>query len=261
VIFDERDKPVDYRFLELNPVFEQQTGLVNAIGKRVRELVPEHEEYWFDTYGRVARTGQPIRFENRAAQLDRWYDVYAWRYGDPQNRQVAVLFNDVTERKRSEDALRGSEQRLELLAKVAERLLRAENPQVIVEDLCRLVMEYIDCQFFFNYLVDVPGQRMHLNACAGIPEETAESIRQLDFGVAVCGCVAQDRERIIAEDIQNSNDYRTQLVKSFGVQAYCCHPLMMQSRLIGTLSFGTKTRPTFTSDEVALMKRFAIKWL
>ena len=95
---------------------------------------------------------------------------------------------------------------------------------------------------------------MRLNACAGIPDEAAEEIRHLDFGVAVCGCVAQECERILAEDIQHNDDLRTRLVKSFGVQAYCCHPLMAQDRLIGTLSFGTKTRPVFTDDDVALMK-------
>jgi len=112
VIFDEREKPVDYRFLEINPAFEQQTGLTNARGMRMRELAPAHEEYWFETYGRIARTGEPVRFQNQAAQLDRWYDVYAWRHGPPQNRQVAILFNDITRHKQVEEALRQSEQDL-----------------------------------------------------------------------------------------------------------------------------------------------------
>jgi PAS domain S-box-containing protein len=154
---------------------------------------------------------------------------------------------DITERKRTNS-------RLELLTTVSQRLLQAENPQVIVEELCRMVMDHIDCQFFFNYLVDIPGQRMHLNACAGIPLETAETIRKLDFGVAVCGCVARDGERIIAENILCSDDIRTELVKSFGVQAYCCHPIRVKDELIGTLSFGTRSRERFTADEVALMK-------
>jgi PAS domain S-box-containing protein len=112
VIFDERDKPVDYRFLEFNPAFEQQTGLFDALGRTIRELVPEQEQHWFDIYGRVARTGQPIRFVNHAAQLHRWYDAYAWRFGDPQSNQVAVLFNDITARKLAEQALLESERRL-----------------------------------------------------------------------------------------------------------------------------------------------------
>jgi len=162
----------------------------------------------------------------------------------------AGLKLEVTERKKAEA-------RLGLLTAVAERLLRPEEPQRIVEEICGIVMAHLDCQFFFNYLVETPGERLHLNAYAGIPEEAAAAIRKLGFGVAVCGCVAQEGQRIIAQFIQQTDDPRTQLVKSYGVQAYCCHPLMAQGRLIGTLSFGTRTRPSFTLDEVALMKSVA----
>ncbi len=103
VIFDEQEKPVDYRFLEINSAFEKQTGLIGAQGKRMRELAPGHEEHWFEIYGRIALSGEPARFQNRAEQLRRWYDVYAFRYGEPKNRHVAILFNDSTERKRAEE--------------------------------------------------------------------------------------------------------------------------------------------------------------
>jgi two-component sensor histidine kinase/putative methionine-R-sulfoxide reductase with GAF domain len=161
------------------------------------------------------------------------------------------------ERIKIEDALKSSNERLKLLAAVAERLFRAEDPQKDVEHICNLVMKYLDCQFFFNYLVTIPGQQMILNTNAGIPEEEAEKIRYLDFGVAVCGCVARDGERMIQENIQCSFDPRVKLVKSFGVQAYCCHPLMAHGNLIGTLSFGTSTRQIFTPDEISLMKQVA----
>ncbi|MEW6117501.1 MAG: EAL domain-containing protein [Nitrospirota bacterium] len=106
VMFDEHEKPVDYRFLEINPSFEKQTGLIDAQGKRMRELAPKHEEYWFETYGNIALTGQPVRFQSRAEQLQRWFDVYAFRFGQPEDRQVAVLFNDITERKRIEEEIK-----------------------------------------------------------------------------------------------------------------------------------------------------------
>jgi PAS domain S-box-containing protein len=105
VLFDSNQKPVDYVFLQTNPSFERQTGLLNAVGKRMRQLAPGHEEHWFETYGRIALTGQPARFQNRAEQLHRWYDVYAFRWGQPEQRQVAILFNDITQRKRSEEEL------------------------------------------------------------------------------------------------------------------------------------------------------------
>src|SRR5215218_1805882 len=110
MIFDENEKPIDYKFVECSPSFEKQTGIKNAIGKRMRELYPTHEQHWFDTYGRIARTGQPERFENRADALGRWYDVYAGRFGKPEDHQVAILFNDVTARKHTEEALRKSEE-------------------------------------------------------------------------------------------------------------------------------------------------------
>jgi PAS domain S-box-containing protein len=106
VLFDYESKPVDYRFLVTNPAFEAQTGLVGAQGKRMRELAPKHEEHWFEIYGKIALTGEPARFQRQAAQLHRWYDVYAFRFGNAGDRQVAILFNDITKRKESEEALR-----------------------------------------------------------------------------------------------------------------------------------------------------------
>ena len=105
MIFDAQGRPVDYRFLETSPSFEKQTGLRDARGKRMRELAPSHEEHWFEIYGRVAITGEAIRFENRAEQLQRSFDVYAFRFGDSASRQVAVLFNDITERHRAQTEL------------------------------------------------------------------------------------------------------------------------------------------------------------
>ncbi len=112
VLFDGNNNPIDYRFLEVNPSFEKQTGIQNARGRRMREIAPQHEEHWFEIYGRIALTGEPVRFENQAAQLQRWYDVYAFRVGEPGDRKVAILFNDITERKQAEAKLRQSESNL-----------------------------------------------------------------------------------------------------------------------------------------------------
>lgn len=111
VLFDEKDEPVDYRFLEINPSFEKQTGIKDALGRTMREIAPQHEDNWFEIYGKIALTGEPARFENEAAQLHRWYDVYAFRVGPSQERKVAILFKDITKRKRAEEALRASEER------------------------------------------------------------------------------------------------------------------------------------------------------
>ncbi|MBE9181756.1 PAS domain S-box protein [Oculatella sp. LEGE 06141] len=115
----------DYRFWETNPAFERQTGLTNAQGKRIRELVPNHEDYWFEIYGNIAQTGVSRRFENYAAALQRWYDVYAFRVGQPESHRVAVLFNNITDRKLVEqerEKLLAEEQAARAAAERANRM-------------------------------------------------------------------------------------------------------------------------------------------
>ncbi len=150
-----------------------------------------------------------------------------------------------------------AEERTQLLSEVTAQLLASGQPQQIVEVLCRRVMEHLGCHVFFNFLVDEPSGRLHLNACAGIPEEAAQQIEWLDYGAAVCGCAARDGCRIVAEQIQRTPDPRTDLVRGFGVQAYACHPLLVQGEVIGTLSFGSRTKVKFTDDELGLMKAVA----
>jgi PAS domain S-box-containing protein len=115
VVFD-GDQPVDYIFLEVNPAFERFTGLQDAVGKSMRALRPQHEEEWFQRYGEVARTGRRMRFELQARALGRWYTVDAFRIGEEADNQVAVLFLDITERKRIERELAESEARFSALA-------------------------------------------------------------------------------------------------------------------------------------------------
>jgi len=103
MILDERGETVDYRFLEANAAFEGQTGLKDVVGRTARELVPDLDESWFRLYGRVGATGETARFENYAPAMGRWFDVYASRVGAPALRQVALVFKDVSDRKRAEE--------------------------------------------------------------------------------------------------------------------------------------------------------------
>lgn len=102
VIWNGLGEPIDYRYLETNRAFAENSGLRDAVGRRVLEFVPEHEQYWFDLYGRVARTGVSIRFEHEAKGLNKWFSGYAFRFGGEGSSNVGVLFNDITKRRRAE---------------------------------------------------------------------------------------------------------------------------------------------------------------
>lgn len=128
MLYDAAGQATDYRFVSVNPSFARQTGLDDVVGRTIRSLKPDHEAHWFETYGRVAETGEPIRFENRAAALGRWYDVFAFPVGAPRHR-LAVIFNDITRRKQAEH-------RQQLVA--AELDHRIKNVLTIASSLVRL---------------------------------------------------------------------------------------------------------------------------
>ena len=129
MIFDEHEQPIDYRFLEVNPTFERQTGLHDAIGKRMRELRPNLEAHWFEIYGQVALSGETNRFVQEAKSMGgRWFDVYALRVGAPQCRKVAIVFNDITERRQSEEARRNIERSLRFIMDSMPQKIFTTNP-------------------------------------------------------------------------------------------------------------------------------------
>jgi PAS domain S-box-containing protein len=145
VVFDAANKPVDYRFLDINPAFERQTGLHDARGKLIRELAPDHEAHWFEIYGKVALTGEPARFENEARALNRWFDVSAVRVGGPESRKVAILFNDISKRRHAEEALKKSHDELEI--RVEERTADLNEA---VSDLQKQVQQRIRAEEAFR---------------------------------------------------------------------------------------------------------------
>ena len=128
MIFDKNKKPVDFRFLEVNPAFEKQTGLKDARGQRMRALAPQHEQHWFNIYGKVALTGEAIRFEDQAAALHRWFEVHAFPVEVPAGRRVGIVFNDITERKKAEATLRESQKQFHTLAEAMPQLAWMAQP-------------------------------------------------------------------------------------------------------------------------------------
>jgi len=103
IIEDTAGTAVEYRFVEVNDAFQRQTGLVAVAGKRGGDVDPGGEPSWVQTYADVARTGEARRFERHHENTGRWYDVFATRVGGPGSRQVAVVFQDVSERREREE--------------------------------------------------------------------------------------------------------------------------------------------------------------
>lgn len=218
---------------------------------------PDDRDY-VDKKWQAALKGEPYDIEHRIVVEGQLKWVFEKAYleftEDGELLGGFGITQDISERKQAEDAIRRSAERFEILSETAGQLLQSKQPQNIVNALCARVMNHLNCHIFINYLVDEQIHRLHLNTFGGITDQTAKKIEWLDFGQAICGCVVRDGKPIIAENIQQSCDARADLVRSFGIRAYACHPIMSQGKVSGTLSFGTKARTTFGPDDLSLMK-------
>ena len=179
---------------------------------------------------------------------------------DPPERHLRLLdllgrqAADLVERRLAEAAQRRQSERLQLLWESASVLLTADDPDAMLHGLFAKIGPHLGVDTYFNFMVDERGDALRLASYSGIPVETARRIARLEFGQAVCGNVAVQREPIVATHIQRSDEPMVQLAKSFGLRAYACQPLLSDNRLLGTLSFASRTKDAFDPDELTFLQ-------
>jgi signal transduction histidine kinase len=152
------------------------------------------------------------------------------------------------------EALRTRGERLRLLWEAAAVLLATEQPDAMMRGLFAKIAPHLGLDAYFNFMVEESGAALRMESCLGIPDDEARKIARLEFGQAICGTVAVRREPITATHIQQSDDPKAQLVKGYGIRVYACNPLMAGDRLLGTLSFASRTRDAFDADELEFLK-------
>ncbi len=142
MIYDDQGRPVDWRYLDANPAFEKQTG-INPIGKKASQIMPKVREHRLRFFGNVAKTRKPARTEEHASSNGRWYSIYASPVGE-SGKLVAVIFDDISERKHAEMALRDNAERKSFLLTLSDVLRPLADPVAIQEAVTHLVMDYFD---------------------------------------------------------------------------------------------------------------------
>ena len=142
IICDPAGTPVDYRFLAVNPAFETLTGVKAAdiIGKTVLETLPDTEQYWIETYGRVALSGSSIHFEQYARGLDKYFEVSAFCCSPGQ---FVCVFHDITASKRALEALSESERRFRSYVENASDIVFSISPNGLITYLSPNWLKYV----------------------------------------------------------------------------------------------------------------------
>ncbi|NLD37536.1 MAG: PAS domain S-box protein [Desulfatiglans sp.] len=114
IICDKGGKPVDYRYIDVNPAFEEMTGFraKDLLGKTTLEIAPDIDPFLIETYGRVALTGEPVSFDFFNQKSGRYFIITAYQ---PTHGQFAIICQNISEQKKTENALRESEQKFRIL--------------------------------------------------------------------------------------------------------------------------------------------------
>ncbi|PLZ94175.1 hybrid sensor histidine kinase/response regulator [Fischerella thermalis] len=165
-----------------------------------------------------------------------------------------LTFQDITNLKRVEKALSLGYKRLQLLFGTASDLLSSKEPVALIESLFQKLAEQIGLDVYFNFLVNENSQIMQLASWHGIDEQTAKVANWLEIGQGMCGTVAQQRRPISIENVQESKDPKTELLRAIGIKTYYGYPLIAQGKLLGTLCFCSRTRLQFSQNEMGMMQ-------
>jgi signal transduction histidine kinase/PAS domain-containing protein len=261
--FDAEGEALDYRFLETNPAFELQTGLQDATGRWMRELAPGHEEFWFKTYGQVALSGEPVRFESHAQQLNRFFDVYAFRVGEPEERKVAVLFNDISQRQLTRQALMERERLLSILLEVSDAARVLGDEANIAREACRLVKREIgaiSCSYGLVYtqedrvvvLADVCDQ--------GVPSTEGEW-QFSGLGPAMIGLLEQGNPVVVEDTATHPGTapYQEPIYDPMQTRSFIGVPFVREGRILAYFSLHDRRPRRYTEAEVSLLRDVAVR--
>ena len=261
IILDEAGVPVDYSFIEMNPAFEKLTGLKadNLIGRRVKEVLPDTESYWIETYGWVALSGESIRFENFSRDIGKYFDLLAFC---PMPGQFAVIFNDITERKQAELLVQRRVAELEVLHENSLAISRLLEPREIGEKITDILSRKLEWNHAavraYNPETGVV-ELLALHRTLAGEKELVEDFNRLNSainkpGQGLSGWVLQHGQTVRSADLKSDERY----LETFpGICSGLYVPIKAGETIIGVISVESAEPDAFDIEDERLLTTVA----
>ncbi len=263
IVCDEQGRPADYRFLEVNPAFERLTGLraEDVVGRTHNEVLPEDDPTWVRTYGEVALTGVPARFDQYSPALGRHYEVVAYR---PAPQQFAAVFTDVSNRKRKEEELRRLNRTLLAHTKSDQALIRAADEATFLAAVCRVVVE--DCghaMVWIGLAEEDEARTVRPVAHSGFEEGYLDTLdvtwADTERGRGPTGTAIRTGRPVVCRSMTTDPAFapwREQALAR-GFASSIALPLTASGRAFGALTIYSREQDPFSDDEIALLASLA----
>jgi PAS domain S-box-containing protein/excisionase family DNA binding protein len=133
ILYDDKGKPHDLRYHEVNAKFESVTAMKDPVGKTLRELVPNVPSKWLEAFAKVVETGKPGRTVDYSESRKIWYDINSTRVGGPGSHMLAMLFSDITEKKKVEQEHEEGHRRvINVLESMGDAFIQFDNDWNII---------------------------------------------------------------------------------------------------------------------------------
>ncbi len=263
VIFDRNGKAADFRFIEVNTAFEGQTGLQGAEGKWMRELAPSHEAYWFEMFGKVALTGESAHFIKEAKALGRSYEVRAYRVGEPSLHRVAIVFNDISVRMRTEEHLRQLNRVFSMLSDINQTIVREKNSRALLEAACRIAVEKGQFRMAWIGMIDKAAQKLQPISSSGLVEGYLDQVK-IDFpdpdnGTGPAARCFYTGVHSICNDIEHElpRPWKSHALRN-GYRSMAAFPLRCEGQIVGIFCLYASELAFFDDDEIRVLDEMAI---
>lgn len=257
LVYDDNGKPIDLKWVEVNPAYEKQTGLKNVLGKRHSDILPGTESYWFEIYDKVDKTGEIAHFENWHEPTGRWYNTFASRIGKEGSRQIAVVFSDITERRKAEKELREREAWLTGQQQAFQMALIGKSLAESLDPLINTIIDQTNGEARAGiYMISQNGESLYL--VAGMDEAYAEDVNGLKVGPESlsCGLTMYTGEPVITFDVEEDPLWLPYLAVTRKHNYRSCWSFPVRAEggsVLGTLAFYYKEprKPTMRETEMA----------
>ena len=189
----------DFKYLQVNPAFAQQTGLTHVVGKTVSETLPDLEPGWTRHFRQVAQSGEQMRFEASIPSLERWFDVFVSRIGGPGSIRIGVMFTDVTSRRNAQDQLARTKDDLEQRVTERTRDLSAANQRMLTEVAGRIRLEEARAKLLLDFATAQEDERNRV--ARDLHDSLGQHLAALAMGLKAVelaeGCSPEVRGRML----------------------------------------------------------------